>query len=136
MNTVKSPSPMALESLESLCLDAVADNLHLYESYALHLPCGGGLHIIDRLGQRGRLRPETLAPLLASDWTSADELQERLGSALVTGAASGSRGLSMLAAQRLRFQLSAEKRKAAAQLSMPAGTREATCSSAAALAAR
>jgi hypothetical protein len=124
---------MPLESLESLCLDAVADNLHLYEPYALHLPCGGGLHIIDRLGQRGRLRPETLAPLLASDWTSADELQERLGSALATGAASGSRGLSMLATQRLRFRLSAEKRKAAA---LPAGTREVTSSSAAALAAR
>ena len=119
---------MFCPTLESLCLDAVAENVNTYEPAALSLPCGGGARIIDRLASTNRLRPETLGPLLQADWASADELRESLGSKLVVSAP-GCRGLSALAAQRLKFAACTSSVPATA--SMPRGTRGHTTSAAA-----
>ena len=124
---------MPVPTLESLCLDAVAANLQRYEPSALYLPCGGGLCVIDRLARNGRLRPETLGPLLTSDWASVAELEDTLGTSLVA-AAPGCRGLSQLAAQRLHFRsrqpaVGSRERKQ----SMPDGTLGGSASTSAAV---
>ena len=92
---------MPLARLESLCMDVVAANVHIYEPAALTLPYGGGLSLLERLTRSDRLRPETLAPVF-NDWSSSEELKAKLGSTL-TATASGCRGLGALAAQRLRY---------------------------------
>jgi len=121
-------------SLESLCLDAVASNLHNYEPTALELPLGGGSRIIERLARTNRLRPETLQPLLNSDWASESELQETLGVSLVA-AAPGCRGLSALAAHRISFRAAGHEPYSSSTL--PVGTRStSSLPSEAALAAR
>ena len=94
---MRGPPP----SLESLCYDVVAANVSIYEPNTLTLPFGGGISLLDRLRRSGRLRPETLTPIL-NDWSSAEALESTLGAQL-TAAATGCRGLSALAVQRLRF---------------------------------
>ena len=93
--------PLEVPSLESLCLDAVASAVHLYEpaSLAGSLPYGGGGSIVERLIHDNRLRPETLNPLLA-DWSSAEVIEQTVGSSVAV-LAPGCRGLSQLAAARL-----------------------------------
>ena len=94
---------MGVPSLESLALKALADALHTHEPDELHcLPFGGGAELMRHLVEAGRLRPETLRPLLA-DWSSQDKLKDALGSRL-GGAAGACRGLGALAVQRLNFQ--------------------------------
>ena len=103
--------PREVPTLESLALRALAQLVHAHEPEALTLPYGGGSVLMKHLARQGRLRPETLRPLLA-DWSSTAELETNLGSTLAASA-SGCRGLSALAAQRLNFQHS--QRRAAQQ---------------------
>jgi len=94
--------PSAVPTLESLCVKALALHVHSNEPHELALlPYGGGKAVIDVLIQSGRLRPESLCPLLR-DWSTADAAACSIGGTLV-GAAPGCRGLAGLAAQRLRF---------------------------------
>ena len=106
-------------TLQSLALNAVADAINHYEPECLlSLPLGGAKEIVTQLAKSGRLRPETLRPLLLSDWSSAEELATKLGGALVS-AAPVCRGLGALAAQRLRFE---ERQRAAAAAREKAAT--------------
>ena len=120
-------------TLESLAVAAVARSIHADEPLLLSgLPYNGGAAVIQQLVQQGRLRPETLGPVLLSDWSSIDALAPSLGESLVV-LAPGSRGLAALAAQRLRFQASASCRERGGEM-LPSGTRHS--SSASAMAAR
>ena len=96
------PTHRAVPTLEQLALNALAVAVHQEEPLAVELPFGGGAAIIQRLAASGRLRPETLQPLL-TDWSSSETLGRERGDRLV-GAAGNCRGLSALAAQRLSFQ--------------------------------
>ena len=123
-------------SLESLCLDVVANFVHLYEpaSLAGALPYGGGGSIVERLIHSNRLRPETLNPLLA-DWSAAESVEHTIGNRVAV-LAPGCRGLSQLAAQRLRFaRANRGEQPYALSSALPEGTirpgSEATCSAAA-----
>ena len=108
-------SASRVPTLESLALAAVAENVHQLEPETLKmLPFGGGERVIRLLVKSGRLRPETLRPLL-SDWSSCDALSEQLGEPLVA-AAPGCRGLAALAAQRLSFQSRCSSAASAAQM--------------------
>jgi hypothetical protein len=90
-------------SLQTLAIRALAASIHAEEPESLGLmPYGGGEELIRQLTRDGRLRVETLQPLL-KDWSSAAALCETLGETLVN-AAPGCRGLAALAAQRLRFE--------------------------------
>ena len=107
-------------SLEDLCFDAVAANVHIYEptSLAGALPFGGGATIVERLVATRRLRPETLGPLLVDrDDSSFDAVSQQLGSALASSAA-GCRGLAMLASHRLLHTT-----RGGDHTALPAGTR-------------
>ena len=129
--------PRDVPSLQALALQAVATAVHDYEPDSIYaLPYGGGLAIIKNLIETGRLRPETLRPLLLSDWSSSAQLSETLGNSLVS-AAPGCRGLEALAAQRLAFNSeSARQRRKQQQLqrarhelldacsALPSGTRK------------
>ena len=85
-----------IPSLQNLALNAVADAVNAHEPEIIStLPFGGARDLITRLAATGRLRPETLRPLLLSDSTSADALSSQLGESLVC-AAPGCRGLSQL----------------------------------------
>jgi hypothetical protein len=111
----------AVPSLESLCLDTIAECIHTYEPEALHLPYGGGMRLVDRLARTQRLRPETLGPLL-TEWSCSEELEGRFGSALVQ-AAPGCRGLSALMAHRLN---ASQQRHTTGRAALPDGTRSAS----------
>ena len=100
-------APREVPTLESICLKAIAQMVHAHEPEALTLPYGGGSVLMKHLARQGRLRPETLRPLLA-DWSSTAEIESNIGSTLAASA-SGCRGLSALAAQRLNFQHSQQK---------------------------
>ncbi len=117
-----------MPSLESLCLNAVAAAVHEFEPEQLfQLPYGGSERIIDRLVLTGRLRPETLVPLLrAADLdTEGVELRRRIGGGLAGAAATGSRGLAALAASRLSHAAARRDRRVGGGL--PHGTLRADC---------
>ena len=100
--------PQEIPTLQTLALQAVASAVHSYEPEEhLPLPYGGAVEIIKTLVRTGRLRPETLRPLLLSDGSSAEALSNTLGSELASSAPH-CRGLGALAAQRLQF---AERRR-------------------------
>ena len=115
-------------TLEALATRALAENIHRMEPLALQqLPYGGGTKIIRQLLRSGHLRPETLQPLLA-DWSSAPDLEDEIGGHLLAGAASGCRGLSALAVQRLRFQQQQQQQRRRQthqpERALPNGTRQ------------
>ena len=133
-------------SLQVLALHAVAGSVHAYEpEFIGALPYGGALDVVTELAKAGRLRPETLRPLLLHDSASVSPLSSTLGDALVT-AAPGCRGLGALAAQRFHFE--ARRQQAAArreadetdevdECALPSGTRRSDAArSSAAVAAR
>ena len=116
--------PTPVPTLERLALRVVAQHIEDYEDIVL--PCGVTGAALTDLAKAGRLREDTIGPLLRS-WSSADELEDELGPRLAA-AAGQSRGLAALAAQRLAFSRRAEAQK---QAVLPAGTRTATASMAA-----
>jgi hypothetical protein len=114
----------SVPTLEALCLDAVAANVHHYEPSSLAgvLPYGGGCSVLERLACTRRLRPETLNPLLAE--TGVGSVQEAIQPVLgreLAGAAAGCRGLSALAVQRIQYAARPRDQQPA---SMPHGTRK------------
>ena len=127
-------SSSAVPTLQSLALQAVANAVNTYEPEAIHaLPYGGAMQLISSLAKDGRLRPETLRPLLLSDWSSAAALSSQLGESLAVSAP-GCRGLSALAAQRLHFQARRRQQDDAAKREelLPFGTRKGDAANAAA----
>jgi len=113
-------------TLQSLCLQAVAGAVHTHEPReAFALPFGGSEEIVKALVRAGRLRPETLRPLLLSD-SNEEALSGVLGSELAS-AAPHCRGLGALAAQRLQFEERRRQQQAADRLNegcaLPFGTR-------------
>jgi hypothetical protein len=122
-----------IPSLQALALRAVASAVHASEPSCLGmLPFGGAAEIVEHLAKQGRLRPETLRPLLLSDWSSAEALSSKIGNTLVS-AAPGCRGLGALAAQRLQFEQQRRRERAeepciSREISLPAGTRRSDAS--------
>ena len=140
-------APAEVPSLQVLALHAVAGSVHAYEpEYIGALPYGGALDLVTELAKAGRLRPETLRPLLLFDSASVSPLASTLGDALVT-AAPGCRGLGALAAQRIHFEARRRQQAAARreankadevdECALPSGTRRSDAArSSAAVAAR
>lgn len=92
-------------TLQILAASVVAGRIESYECPAL--PYGCGPDMIRRLAATGRLRAETLAPLLRS-FSVADDLEAELGQSL-THLALGCHGGRALAAQVLRSREAAKR---------------------------
>ena len=100
-------------SLQSLAIGVVAAHVDHESALEFCLPVGGSVDLLQNLQQQGRLRGDTLSPLLRA---SPDELAPILGSRLAM-AASGCPALRDVAVQRLRHQPSAKTER------LPDGTR-------------
>ena len=103
--------PGQVPSLQSLALSAIAGAVHHYEPELMpSMPYEDfSAEVIKQLLASGRLRPETLNPLLA-DSSSASSLSDTLGDTLLN-AAPTCRGLSQLAVQRLKMQQLRQKQQ-------------------------
>jgi hypothetical protein len=87
----------SVPSLQSLALSVVAAHVEYESSLDYCLPIGGSLELLDTMHRQGRLRGDTLRPLLHA---SPDELAPVLGSRLALAAA-GCPALRDVAVQRL-----------------------------------
>lgn len=87
----------SVPSLQSLALSVVAAHVEYESSLDYCLPIGGSLELLDTMRRQGRLRGDTLRPLLHA---SPDELAPVLGSRLALAAA-GCPALRAVAAQRM-----------------------------------
>lgn len=87
----------SVPSLQSLALSVVAAHVEYESSLDYCLPIGGSLELLETMHRQGRLRGDTLRPLLHA---SPDELAPVLGSRLALAAA-GCPALRDVAVQRL-----------------------------------
>lgn len=111
------PTPRAIvPSLQTLALRVVAAHVDAESSLEFSLPYGGSVELLESMKSQGRLRGDTLGPLLRA---SPDELSPVLGSRL-TLAAAGCPALRDVCAQRLRCQHQSEQGRD----QMPQGTRQ------------
>lgn len=115
-----------IPSLQELAACVVAARIEEYECPTL--PFGCGWEMVRRLAVSGRLRAETLSPLLRS-FSVVDDLETELGQPL-THLALNCRGGSALAAQVLRARHDAKqygpitmRSSSAAGLNLPDGSR-------------
>lgn len=101
-------------SLQTLALRVVAAHVESESCLEYSLPFGGSVALLESMRSQGRLRGDTLGPLLRA---SPDELSPVLGSRL-THAAAGCPALRDVCAQRLRYRQSEDP-----ACGMPQGTR-------------
>ena len=106
----------SVPTLQTLALRVVAAHVESESCLEYSLPYGGSVDLLESMKSQGRLRGDTLGPLLRA---SPDELSPVLGSRL-TLAAAGCPALRDVCAQRLRCRAQSEQDRG----QMPQGTRQ------------
>ena len=111
---VRGMEDATVPTLQTLALRVVAAHVESESCLEYSLPYGGSVELLESMKTQGRLRGDTLGPLLRA---SPDELSPVLGSRL-TLAAAGCPALRDVCAQRLRCQPEQDRGQ------MPQGTRQ------------